>query len=280
MAIVTISRGSMSGGEALANCLAAKLGYPILGREVLVEAAARLGVPEEMLREKIQTSVGLIERLTRDRRVYLAALQSALADKCVSGDLIYHGNAGHFLLKDVPNVLRVRLISPMAMRIRAVVEQQGLTSEAAEEYIRYVDQERIEWTKFVYGVDWRDPRNYDVVVNLQRISLESACAMLSGILTTPAYATTEEVKKKLKDFALGCRVKVALVAKPICQRCLFDVRADDGMVEIYWQPGATGASSKPSSTIEEDIKRAAEKVEGVKQVVVHFGESSSSGKAA
>ena len=280
MAIVTISRGSMSGGEAFANCLASRLGYPVIGREVLVEAASRLGVTEDVLREKIQTSADLFEKLTTDRHIYLVALQSALADQCVSGNLIYHGHAGHFLLKDVPNVLRVRLIAPMSMRVRAVMERQGLSPEAAQDYIRYVDQERIEWTKFVYGVDWRDPKNYDIIINLRRVSLESACAMVSGMLQTPAYATTEEVKKKLRDFALACRVKVALVAKPICQSCRFDVQADDGTVMISWQQGALGAPPKSPETIEAEARRTAEAVKGVRKVTLNLGKPSSSGKAA
>ena len=280
MAIVTISRGSMSGGESFANCLASRLGYPVLGREVLVEAASRLGVTEDVLREKIQTSADLFEKLTTDRHIYLVALQSALADQCVSGNLIYHGHAGHFLLKDVPNVLRVRLIAPMSMRVRAVMDQQGLSPEAAQEYIRYVDQERIEWTKFVYGVDWRDPRNYDIIINLRRVSLASACAMISGMLQTPVYATTEEVKKKLRDFALACRVKVALVAKPICQSCRFDVHADDGVVMISWRQAPLGASPKSPEAIETEARRTAEGVGGVRKVTLHFNQSSSSGRAA
>ena len=280
MAIVTISRGSMSGGEAFANCLASRLGYPVIGREVLVEAASRLGVTEDVLREKIQKSADLFEKLTTDRHIYLVALQSALADQCISGNLIYHGHAGHFLLKEVPNVLRVRLIAPMSMRVRAVVERQGLSPEAAQDYIRYVDQERIEWTKFVYGVDWRDPKNYDIIINLRRVSLESACAMVSGVLQTPAYANTEEVKKKLKDFALGCRVKVALVAKPICQSCRFEVQADDGTVVISWQQGTLGVPPKSPETIEAEARRTAEAVKGVRKVTLNLGKPSSSGKAA
>lgn len=280
MAIVTISRGSMSGGEALAQCLASKLGYPVLGREVLVEAAARLGITEDVLREKIQSSAGLFEKLTTDRYIYLVALQSALADQCVSGDLIYHGNAGHFLLKDLPNVLRVRLIAPMSMRVHAVMARQGLSAEAAQDYIRYVDQERIEWTKFVYGVDWRDPRNYDLIVNLRRVSLDSACAMVSGVVKSPAYATTDDVKKTLKDFALACRVKVALVAKPICQRCRFDVKVDDGKVEIAWQRAISGMTTKPPEVTEEELRQVAMTVEGVKEITLRFGGSTSSGRAA
>ena len=53
MAIITISRGSMSGGEALAACLAQRLWYRTLGREVLVAAAAELGISEDTLAQKI-----------------------------------------------------------------------------------------------------------------------------------------------------------------------------------------------------------------------------------
>lgn len=280
MAIVTISRGSMSGGEAFAKCLATTLAYPILGREVLVQAASRLGVPEEVLREKIQTSVGLFEKLTTDRNIYLIALQSALADQCVSGNLVYHGNAGHFLLKDLPNVLRVRLIAPMAMRIRAVMERQGLDAEAAREYVQFADQERVQWTKFIYGVDWRDPKNYDLVINLGRISLDGACAMVCGLLKSPAYANTVEVTKKLKDFALACRVKVAMVARPEWQTLRLDVRADDGKVDISWQAPSSGITAKAPSVSQEEIRQAVKSVDGVREVGLRPSQSSSPGKTA
>ncbi len=39
MSIVTISRGSFSSGEALAECLAGKLGYRCVDRDVIVEKA-------------------------------------------------------------------------------------------------------------------------------------------------------------------------------------------------------------------------------------------------
>ena len=68
MAIITISRGSMSGGEALAKRLADRLRYPILGREILVEAATKAGVSEEELTQKFERSPGLWDRMTSSRR--------------------------------------------------------------------------------------------------------------------------------------------------------------------------------------------------------------------
>lgn len=267
MAIITISRGSMSGGMEFAECLAKTLGYPTLAREILVQAAAKLNVPEVMLRGKIERSAGFWERMTSDRRIYLVALQSALADACASGDLVYHGHAGHLLLKNIPTVLRVRLIAPREARIQAVIRRQGLDFDAASDYVRMMDEERVRWTKFVYGVDWRDPRNYDLVINLRNITIETACALVSAAVQLPVYATTGEVKKKLRDFALACRVKVALASTKEWRAVNFDVRADDGTVEVFGEM-AGGMLIRNAGPSDRDIELIAKTVEGVKAVKV------------
>ena len=49
MAIITISRGTKSGGEKLAKCLSERLGWPAISREVIVETASQYGVSETLL---------------------------------------------------------------------------------------------------------------------------------------------------------------------------------------------------------------------------------------
>ncbi len=260
----------MSGGMAFAECLAKTLGYPSLAREVLVQAAGKLGVSEEKLRGKIEKRGRFWERLTSDRRIYLIALQSALADACVEGSLVYHGHAGHLLLKDLPGVLRVRLIAPMSTRIHEVMERQNLNYGAAMDYIRMVDQERIRWTKFVYGLDWRDPKNYDIVINLGNIAIATACAMVAAAVKLPAYAPTEEVKKRWRDFALGCRIRVALAGNPKWRSVEFGVRADDGKVEVFGEVATSGVLIRQAGPNEEEIRSIAKAVEGVKEVAVNL----------
>jgi len=260
----------MSGGMAFAECLAKTLGYPSLAREVLVQAAGKLGVSEEKLRGKIEKSARFWERMTSDRRIYLVALQSALADASVDGDLVYHGHAGHLLLKDLPNVLRVRLIAPLSARIREVMERQGLNYGSARDYIRLVDEERVRWTKFVYGLDWRDPQNYDIVINLGNIEIGTACAMVAAAVKLPAFATTEEVKKWLRDYALACKIKVALAANSKWRAIKFDVRADDGKVEVFGEVATGGVLIRQAGPSEEEVQTIAKAVEGVKGVVVNL----------
>lgn len=280
MAIITVSRGSMSGGAAFAECLAAKLRYLCLSHEVLVQAAERIGVPEETLRSEIQGGgTRFWEHLSMKRRLYLFALQSALAEACLGGELVYHGYAGHLLLKDIPCVLRVRLIAPMAQRIRAVMERQGLNFEAAREYVRFVDQERIQWTKFVYGVDWKDPANYDLVINLRDVSIETACVMVSQAVKLASYAVTKDVMKKLRDFALVCRVRVALAQDARSHAVQFDIRADDGKVEVFGESSPDGGVIKWRGPSDQEIHSIVKTVAGVKEAVVSLHADAALSKA-
>ncbi len=272
MAIITISRGSMSGGEALAQCLAKELGYPCVGREILVEAAAKLGVSEETLTKKFEKSPGLWGRLTSDRRLYVIAVQAALAEHARAGDLVYHGHAGHLLLRGIPNVLRVRLIAPLEMRVRAVMERQHLGHDAAADYIRAVDEERIRWTKFLYGVDWRDPSLYDLIVNLENMSIRTACAIISHAVQQPEYAMSDAIRRRLDDFHLACQVKVALASNPQTRGVEFEVQADQGVVDIFGEMPAAGMLARTSQRGAEEIHRTAAAVKGVVSVRVHIKE--------
>lgn len=273
MAIITVSRGSKSGGVQFAECLAHCLGVASLSHEVITQAAENLGIPEELLLGKIQNSAGAWERLTtdrltNDRRLYVIGLQSALADACIAGDLVYHGYAGHMLLKGIPTLFKVRLIAPMAMRIRTVMGDQGLSYEDARYYIHYRDQERVNWTKFIYGVDWQDPANYDAVINLADMSIDTACALVGAVAQLPAYQSTEPVRKKLRDFALACRVKLALAKHPSFRAIEFQVTADDGKVEILGESAGAGLLQKQAGPNEHEIQLIAETVTGVQTVTV------------
>lgn len=209
MAIVTISRGSLSGGRAVAECLAERLGYPHLADEILQEAAAKLGVSEEALRVKLETSPGLWSRLKRERDLYLLALQTALAEACVEGDLVYHGLAGQLLLRGLRGVLRVRLIAPLEKRIAALTGgQHRMPAKAAEEFIRNVDQERRRWVRLVYGVDVEDPSLYDLTVNLRTLSLDAACVAIDEAASLPRYEITPDVQAELEAFASACHQRL------------------------------------------------------------------------
>jgi cytidylate kinase len=210
--IITISRGTLSGGRKAAECLASMLGYPSLGREILHEAARKVGVPVEDLTGKLEAAPSLFARLTQERKNYLLAVQTALAERCTAGNLVYHGLSGQFLLQGLPGVLAVRLVAPLEMRVQALTSaHHGMSGKAAEDFIRNVDDDRRRWVKMMYGADVEDTSLYDLTVNLASISLETACVIIAEAADQPQYEVTADVKKRLEDFATQCREQLLQV---------------------------------------------------------------------
>ena len=232
MAIITISRGTMSGGEELANCLSEKLGWPAISREIIVDTASQYGVSESFLIQQIKKSPTIIERIAGEKRVYLSAIQTTLAQRAREGDFIYHGNAGHFLLKGLANVLKVRIIAPLEYRINRLVEKENLTPKEAKSYIENIDKQRVQWTKFLYGKDWRDPSLYDMVINIKDISIPMACEIIVHTVNLPKFRETQEGKKDRENFYLACLVKSKLALNEKTRGMDLEVQVSDDRVKI------------------------------------------------
>lgn len=235
MAIVTISRGTRSGGEALARCLAEGLGYPTLGREVAQGAATQLGVPARDVEERLEEKAGILGRSSLLTKLYVAAVQNALAEAAASGSLIYHGLAGAHLLRGVPTLLSVRLISPMQLRVRTLVETEGMDAASAEAYIEDVDDARARWVRGMYGLDIADPSQYDLVINLERFSIPEACQVLTSLLERPEFQMTSERRVDLQDFLVQCQVRLALLEDLGTQTLDLEASVRRGSVEITGQ---------------------------------------------
>src|SRR5512146_1154959 len=117
MAIITISSGAFAGGGALAESVARTLGYELLSREFILEAAARFGVPVGKLAAAMEQPPSLWQRLARERSGYHNYVRAVLCEHARKGNLVFHGFAGSLLLTGVPNVLRIKVVADMEYRV-------------------------------------------------------------------------------------------------------------------------------------------------------------------
>lgn len=272
MPIITISRGTLSGGEALANCLSQKSGFPVVGLEVIKDAATHYGISESAISQQLKQGPSVIERLMGDkRRTYVIALQSALAERALKGSFIYHGLAGHFLFPEVPNILKVRLVAPLAQRMKSVVERKRLKEEDAVKYIENVDEKRKQWTKFLYDVDWTDPMLYDMVINLGQVALDTACGMIMYALDQSEFKDTPEKTKAIQNLALSSQVKAKLALDQRTRGMELEVEAKEGKVLVKGQlvttmtPFATG-----TQRTKDYISEIAKDIPGIKGLSINL----------
>lgn len=248
MAIITISRGTFSGGQNLAECIAAKLGYSCISRQVLVNAASKYGVPLQKLSDALEEPPGFLQRLTKERAHYLTYIRAALAREVKDNNVVYHGLAGHLLLGQLPALLKVRVIAGMEFRIKHALERHNFKKEEeAIEFIKKVDERRARWTKFLYHVDWTEPSLYDIVINLNNISLDGACEILSHTVGLSEFKVTSEIHKVMEDLYLSTEVR-ALIASNSESKGIDDlgveIQVDGGVITISGTVGSLDDADK------------------------------------
>jgi cytidylate kinase len=216
----------------LAEYLAQKLGYRCIDRDRIVERAAASGVSEDSLRLAIEKPPTFLGQSGHTQYRYLALIQAALTAEVRNGNAIYHGLAGHLLLRGVPNILRTRIIAPMEFRISMVKKQLNYSDSEAIAYIQKMDRDRRKWTQFLYGVDWGDPSLYDMLLNLEYMTIGDAGEIICAALKQPRFEFTPECKRALDDLALASLVRASLALDPSTSDLEMEVTARAGSVSF------------------------------------------------
>ena len=243
MAIVTISRGSASGGLSLAKGLAKRLGYQFISREEIIHGAAKFGIEEANMEKALLGPPVFSEDFKHVINCYLTFVQEALCEWAEKDNIVYLGHVGHLLLRGISHVLRIRLIAPPSYRIRTLVERKGMTSERAATYIEEVDAQRRAWTLLLYGVDWLSPSLYDLTINLETMNIDSAVETAATAANCQEFAATSQSQKAVKDLLLESRVKAALATDAVAGSNKIEVHTDSvsGMVFLKGEAQSTSA---------------------------------------
>ena len=264
MAIITISRGTFSGGKELAERLAGRLGYPCLSREeVLSKTTKGYGISEEDLTSAMDKPPSFWLQVPSQRLAYLKCVTAVLLKHAKEGKLVYHGHAGHLLLSGIPHLIRIRLIADRGFRIKAAMERMNLNQEEASAYIEKIDKQRHKWARFLYGIDWEDAHLYDAVFNLERINVLGICDLILRMAELNDFSMTDQSQQAFNDFALSNRVWANLAKNKRTRSASINIVAHNGIVTIT---GSVG-----SDKTVEAITQAAQEVEGVKSVQNEVG---------
>jgi osmotically-inducible protein OsmY len=232
MAIVTISRGSFSGGVAVAEAVAERLGVPCISREVVRDAAQASGVDEGALVATLEDPPRFWEKTPGRIPAHLNLVRTALLERARGGDFVYHGYAGHLLLSGISHVLRVRVIAGESYRVRAAMDDHGMDEKEAAKYVKTLNTQLMKWTRFLYGVDWQDPALYDVVLRVDRVGVEGAADTVVVMTRLAPFQPTAQSQKAFADLLLSSTVWSALTTDSRTRAANVRVAADGGDVLV------------------------------------------------
>jgi cytidylate kinase len=263
MAIITISRGSYSRGKEVAEKLALKLGYECLSRDILLEASEEFNIPEIKLVRALHDAPTILERFHHGKERFISYIRSALLQRAMSDNVVYHGLAGHYFLGQIPHVLKVRIIADMEDRVKEEMMRENISAEKALYILKKDDEERRKWSLQIYNTDTWDSRLYDMVLHIKTLTVDDAVEILFETARKPIFQITPESRKAITDLALAAKIEANLVKIVPTVKVI----ADGGMIHI----GNSGASLNLDGKVMAEIKRIAEKEEGVKEVLLNLG---------
>jgi hypothetical protein len=95
-----------------------------------------------------------------------------------------------------------------------------------------MDQDRRKWTQYLYGVDWGDASNYDIVLNLEFMDISEACQAVSALARQRCFEFTPGCQAAMDDLALASRVRAELALNDATSHLEVEVVAKEHAVRV------------------------------------------------
>jgi len=211
MYFITFSEKMGSKGTEVARRVAEQLGYHFYDTEAIQNAAQETGFLKD-IKEIDEKPPPLFQRLFSNKpEIHLDRLNSVIYELASKGNAVFLGRGSYILLREFKCALHIRVTASLENRIRNLVAG-GIDREAAIRAIHKSDHERDAFVKFAFKVDWEDLDLYDLVLNMDHLTVELASDI---VLHT---ARSEEIKarsidaiKSLEMMSLMRRAEAALM---------------------------------------------------------------------
>jgi cytidylate kinase len=213
MPVIALTQEMGSLAKDVAMRLAEAGGLAVMRNEVVDNVAGRMHVPASLVRRLREGKAGFVERLSTDKEQVALFTAEELFAQAVRGNVVLRGWGATVLLRPVQHVVRVRVTRPFEQRVAWLMEHLGTEDrDAAEAEVRRSDQAHAARMNAQFGVTWGDPLLYDIVLNTDRLSVESCVEQILQLARRPEFQETEESRAVLEGLALSARVRAALKA--------------------------------------------------------------------
>ena len=180
---ITVSRQSGALGKTFAKALADRLGVRCYDK-ALVEAMAQLAGVDVKVFEALDESAralrsNWLELLFTDKPLHEQRYLQTLVDVVIgiyrNGGVIV-GRGANFILDGTP-ALRVRIVGSIPVRAARYAAEHEIDEEAAARAIEDIDQDRARFVEKQFGKDLADPVAYDLVMNSDRLAVDTMVEM-------------------------------------------------------------------------------------------------------
>jgi len=181
--IVTIEREYGSGGGAIAEKVAKRLGWKLWDQLLTDEIARRMDCDRRaveqreerrdpayyrlfkaFLRGSYEGSLNAPRLKTVDAECIREVVQQILPEVAEAGNCVIVGRGSAYYLGGRPDAFHVFIYAPFQERVRRL-QSTGKSEKEAIELAETVDRDRADFIKQYFNVDWPDRHRFHLMVN-------------------------------------------------------------------------------------------------------------------
>jgi cytidylate kinase len=259
MYFITISEMIGTNGEKIARKVAEELKYTFYGAEELFGAADGMGFLSD-IKKVDEKAPALLERFFSEKpKIYLDRLQSVIYELAKKGNAVFFGRGGKFLLRSFDCAFHILVTGSMEKRIQRVMEEKRIGREVAEKIINRSDHDKRGFIRFAYDEDWLNPQLYDLLLNTDKLSLDSAVKMIVDAAKSDGIKSCGiDSVQLLGKLSLNRKVESALLEAGVMDLHLFFTVEDPDSVRLY---GIVNSSEE-----KEKSEKVLKKIKGIKNI--------------
>ena len=187
--VITVSREPGSGGNLVARGISKKLGLDLFHQEVIHEMAKSAKVSKRFVQTLDEKAMNVLDEwivaLVDDRHLwpdqYLQHLMRVVGIIGQHGSAVMVGRGANFIVPPGKR-MRVRIIAPMAFRIKRVAATYKVSAKVAKRRVVRTNSERRAFIRKYFNADIDDPANYDLVINTETTGIDPAIDAIIGAL--------------------------------------------------------------------------------------------------
>lgn len=215
--LITVSREFGAGGSEVAAELGRRLEWPVLDEGIVHRVAERLRLDHRTVQHFDEHPPSLLARIATvlvvpqpdiysfpsdgdlpSHDTIAQATRAVIEELGASPPLIVVGHGAQCIFCNRRDVLHLRLVAPLAVRLERVMRRMAADAVFAGTLINRADRDRHAYVQRYFHRDWRSDQLYDVQINTGQLSISEAVRLVEelvrarGATATAATGTAAE----------------------------------------------------------------------------------------
>lgn len=148
--------------------------------------------------------------LSGERAAYRAALEAVVTE--FADNVVMVGYGAGLFLQGLRSLVRVFVVAPFEDRVARVIAEGEAHADRARKQVEQQDRESAAFLRYLFGIDWLDPHNWEVVINVGRADAAAAIEMLATYAAS--LTRTPDERDRMARQELAKCLEQALLAAP------------------------------------------------------------------